>query len=489
MLGHRLKRWLYLTHRWVGIVTCLLFAMWFVSGLVMLYVPFPELKQSEWLAGQAPIAWSKVAIGPQQVVSGEGDVRSLALEMQGDAPVWRVAEWDGSSASYSAVNGARIAQVGKAEASRIASLFGRAPATGAELIYNDQWSVPGNFNRDRPLWKVSLGGEGGKVLYVSSRSGAVVLDTNERERFWNWLGSVPHWLYPRVLREFPEAWRQVVMWVSGPCIIGALAGLLIGILRIRPGRHRFSKNRVTPYRGWMKWHHVAGLVGGVFLATWIFSGWLSVDPGRFFDRGGVGDAERQVYAGNAPIAQTDLKRLAVLAPDARRVEFARGAGQAFIRIEALEGGDRNLDPATLKPFSSDQRAIRARAARLIPGGRIASITVLTEPDAYWYSVDDEVPLPVLRIKFDDRARTWAHIDPVTGELLGSIDARGRVYRWLYDGLHRLDFGPLLNHPPARQWMIWLLSLAGLVISISSIWIGWRRLRRPSRKKRVRAKAD
>jgi uncharacterized iron-regulated membrane protein len=279
------------------------------------------------------------------------------------------------------------------------------------------------------------------------------------------------------------------MWVSGPCIIGALAGLLIGILRIRPGRHRFSKNRVTPYRGWMKWHHVAGLVGGVFLATWIFSGGLSVDPGRFFDRGGVGDAERQVYAGNAPIAQTDLKRLAVLAPDARRVEFARGAGQAFIRIEAPEGGDRNLDPATLKPFSSDQRAIRARAARLIPGGRIASITVLTEPDAYWYSVDDEVPLPVLRIKFDDRARTWAHIDPVTGELLGSIDARGRVYRWLYDGLHRLDFGPLLDHPPARQWVIWLLSLAGLVISISSIWIGWRRLRRPSRKKRVRAKAD
>ena len=47
MLSHQLKRWLYLTHRWIGIVTCLLFAMWFVSGLVMLYVPFPELKPAE----------------------------------------------------------------------------------------------------------------------------------------------------------------------------------------------------------------------------------------------------------------------------------------------------------------------------------------------------------------------------------------------------------------------------------------------------------
>jgi uncharacterized iron-regulated membrane protein len=90
-------------------------------------------------------------------------------------------------------------------------------------------------------------------------------------------------------------------------------------------------------------------------------------------------------------------------------------------------------------------------------------------------------LPVWRIKFANRARTWVHIDPLTGELLGAIDARGRAYRWLYDGLHRWDLGPLLAHPPARRMFIWLLSLAGLVVSVSSIWIAWRRLRRPARK--------
>jgi hypothetical protein len=35
-LGKRLRRWLYLGHRWLGIVTCLLFATWFVSGVVMM---------------------------------------------------------------------------------------------------------------------------------------------------------------------------------------------------------------------------------------------------------------------------------------------------------------------------------------------------------------------------------------------------------------------------------------------------------------------
>ena len=152
----------------------------------------------------------------------------------------------------------------------------------------------------------------------------------------------------------------------------------------------------------------------------------------------------------------------------------------FVRIEAPGNADAAVDPVSLKPFAAEQADIRAGAARLVPAAHIASTEVLTEPDSYWYEVDDDVTLPVWRIKFDDPAHTWVHIDPLTGELLGSIDARGRAYRWLYDGLHRWDFGPLLAHSPARRVLIWLLSLAGLVISVSSIWIAWRRLRRPSR---------
>jgi hypothetical protein len=47
-------------------------------------------------------------------------------------------------------------------------------------------------------------------------------------------------------------------------------------------------------------------------------------------------------------------------------------------------------------------------------------------------------------------------------------------------LHRLDFGILLGHPPARQVVIWVLSIAGLIVSISSVVIGWRRVRREGR---------
>ena len=42
---------LQLLHRWLGITCCLFFAMWFASGAVMHWVPFPELSESERVAG------------------------------------------------------------------------------------------------------------------------------------------------------------------------------------------------------------------------------------------------------------------------------------------------------------------------------------------------------------------------------------------------------------------------------------------------------
>ena len=55
----RLRRWLYIVHRWIGIGTCLLFAMWFISGVVMMYVAFPQLTDTERWTASPPIAGTK----------------------------------------------------------------------------------------------------------------------------------------------------------------------------------------------------------------------------------------------------------------------------------------------------------------------------------------------------------------------------------------------------------------------------------------------
>jgi uncharacterized iron-regulated membrane protein len=107
---------------------------------------------------------------------------------------------------------------------------------------------------------------------------------------------------------------------------------------------------------------------------------------------------------------------------------------------------------------------------------------LSQFDAYWYAHHDERRLPVLRVGFDDAAESWFHIDPRNGDILSRADNSRRAYRWLYSGLHSLDFPLLLRYRPAWDIVTVLLSLIGLVVSISGIVIGWRRLRRHARQR-------
>ena len=44
------RRWTYLVHRWLGIGGCLLMLLWFVSGMVMLFIGYPKLTPGERLA-------------------------------------------------------------------------------------------------------------------------------------------------------------------------------------------------------------------------------------------------------------------------------------------------------------------------------------------------------------------------------------------------------------------------------------------------------
>jgi hypothetical protein len=334
--------------------------------------------------------------------------------------------------------------------------------------------VAGGFNRHRPLWKVTLDDPAGTQLYVSSTTGGAVQNSERTERFWNWLGSVPHWIYFTVLRQDNAVWRQVVMWVAGPCVAAAVTGMWIGLLRARFGQRRYRDGRITPYLGWMWWHHVAGLTGGVTLLAWIFSGWLSVDPFHFFDSPGIGNTERAAYAGASPTLPLEYARLARLSPDARQLTISWAAGRELLTLDQV-GAQVTIDAQTLRTPHLDRKRLQASAQKLVPGAHIGGVAMVKDPDAYWYEIGSRPTLPVLRIAFNDPARTWVHIDPQTGVLLGALDSKDRLYRWFFDLLHKWDFNGLTLHRPAWDILLWALSMVGLVTSISGIWIGWKRL--------------
>ncbi len=487
-LWKRARSWLYWLHRWTGIALCVLFVIWFVSGVVMMYVPFPSFRAEERVATGQPLAWRDVRIGPDVALStlaARSFPDEMRLEMAGGEPVYRMT-FDGERRAVSAATGATIGPVDAQEAARIARVFSGSAATSVALIDRDQWVVTRAFARIAPFWRVRLEDGRGTDIYVTRSTGEIVQNTDRRERFWNWLGAVPHWIYFEALRIHQEPWRQTVMWASGIGVVGAILGMWIGILRIRVGR-RYKSGAMSPYRGWMKWHHWGGLIGGVFLVTWVFSGWVSMSPFGGFGSGDAKEIERR-WAGrkNPRFAATDLSRLASVAKDAVELRFEFVGGRPFILV-AQRDGSTALDGVSARPFSPRRQAIEAQAAQAVPAGRLIGTTLLTHHDLYWYADgphSDGGRLPVLRLKFDDPEQSWLYVDPATGRLLSQSSTGRRTYRWLFGALHSFDLPALLAFRPARDVLMILLSAAGLTVSLSGVVVGWRHLVRLSRRRRT-----
>ncbi|NEU98623.1 PepSY domain-containing protein [Bradyrhizobium uaiense] len=479
-LIRRGRRWLYVVHRWIGIATCLLFAMWFISGLVMMYVAFPRLTDSERLTALPAILWNKVQVAPDSAMAIAGMEhypRDLRLSMMDDTPVYRVTGWKGAAVTISAIDGRVIDRITPEQALAVAGHHPQAVQPHLlETVTRDQWSVTARFNPLRPLYLIGLGDADGTELYVSSRSGEIALDTTRRERVWSWLGSIPHWIYPTVLRKDGPLWRDVVLWISGVCLVVAVTGFWIGILRLRLTR-RYADGAVSPYRGWMAWHHIAGLIGGVFVFTWMFSGWLSLNPGGAFSARGI---TREIAAGYSGHDTPDIVAGLQSSPSISAVEarFVWIGGRRLMLLDDNSGHRNVADPATGVPVTLARDEIIAAAGRAMPGAAVISSRQLNKADAYWYTLHHARELPVLRVGFDDPAHTWLHVSPVTGDILDRSDDSRRSYRWLFNALHSLDFPLLLRIWAARDVVVWLLSAIGTIVSISGIVIGWRRLRRP-----------
>ena len=88
----RALRWATLVHRWLGIPLSLLFVMWFGSGAVMLFVPFPSLSGAERLRVLPEIDAGEVVVPPRSVLSRiEGpaaEIGSLRLIGRGEELLW-----------------------------------------------------------------------------------------------------------------------------------------------------------------------------------------------------------------------------------------------------------------------------------------------------------------------------------------------------------------------------------------------------------------
>src|SRR5690606_26816618 len=143
------------------------------------------------------------------------------------------------------------------------------------------------------------------------------------------------------------------------------------------------------------------------------------------------------------------------------------------------GGRLLVDATTMRvrdePFPLE--ALLARLAAAAPHAPIAAHDLLDDYDSYYYSRGRQTPLPVLRVKLADPLETWVYIDPAVGRVLATVHRLERLERWLFNGLHSLDFAFWYDRRPLWDIGMILLSVGALATSTIGMYLGARRLRR------------
>jgi PepSY-associated TM region len=467
---HMILKSIIVVHRYVGVVLGVLMTVWCLSGFVMMYQPYPTTTQEERQAGLAPLDLSKATA--EMPFSADTTATSYRVEMLNGAPVLHMNGEDGPRA-FDLSTGVEVAPLSEAGIRQAVQTYATGNGiTGAitELgtLTVDQWSVQG-AKRWQPLWRATLDDPAGTWIYVNGKTGEIVQDVNAHERFWNWLGAIPHWLYPAVLRENVPVWTQVVIWSSTIGCFLVITGMIIGFVRLRG-----KSGQWWPYKRpmWMI-HHIVGTFAGIMVLTWTFSGLMTMSPWGLLESEGA--VTRQDLGGvmtwndmRAAIAAVKIDETAKLVA----IRSAPLLGKPRVFAHQSDGGEIRFDPAGRAPFR--QQELETGLAE--KGGLLASgkLEELATEDDYYYGHKQAIDLPVYRVTLSDPETTRVYFNAETGELAQLADGTSQRYRWFESGLHSLDFSFMRARP---VWdIVTLILLAAVTIACATgAWLSFTRI--------------
>lgn len=499
----------------MGVAFCLLFTWWFVSGFFMLYCGFPVVWDADRLHHAPPLDLSRARLSPEQAYKAIGlDIPpdQVRLAMFDGRPAYEF----GSSSEQTIVyadDGTIQDGYPAALNLRTAAAWAGQPADKAhleELSEPDQWTIGGEFAGERPIPKYSF--PDGQDVYVSRNSGQVLQYTTTASRIEGYLGPVAHWLYFRPLRKNVKLWSRIVIWSSGIGTIMALSGLLVGVLVYSPSKRYRLNGQPTgiPYSGAKRLHTIFGLFFGIVTCTWAFSGMLSMEPFPAYSfarsqdpaEGRIARALRSPEIDLAAFSDKTPATALAAAPSnlsVKQLEFVSfGGDPVYIAHGFINGHNAPatwiipIHGAPQEMFASEH-VIDAIKKGLAKSGAesIADVRTVSRYEAYYSdhtgNLHGQRPLPALFVRLSLQGNTGRgntgqgeagfYIDPRTASIVGHRSTQGWFNRWLYHGLHSLDFPWLYNQRPLWDIVILLLLAGGTALCVTSAIIGWNMLQR------------
>lgn len=476
-------------HKILGTLLSVLFLMWFISGMVMIYKRFPNVnriihKYQTSLPDSLPDIQLLSGVLPDSA-----SIRSLSIEMEREQALFNISTDKGKFrlSADTLLQEVKFGEVTFAEIESYAKRFANGNIARVDTLRQlEQWIPMSSFRSHFPIYKFIYDDPDKSYLYVSSTTGKALQFVTKSDRFWAWLGPIPHFLYFWQLRQDAKLWNSVVSWLSGLGAIMCLAGGVMGIYSYVVVWKRRKKFR-SPYKKWdFKWHHITGFFFGFFVFMFILSGFMSLNslPKWFMKNEDTTLSER--LFDEEPLVLNELQGdyraiLAAYPGEVKDISLKRYEDRQFYTVQTT---DKSLTVEVIgnevKPLRLTQQEVEGKMNKVL--GHPYTITLMTEPDNYYGGNPRRTPLPAYRIEVQDNDRTTLYVSAENGRTR-HYTARSRIERWIYPAFHTFKVKPFVGNPLARDIFLWILLIGGTVVSFTGVVLGIKYIKRLFTRKR------
>ena len=444
-------------HKLLGVLLCVLFFLWFATGIVMIYHGFPRASADKQLELLPTLATADMPDAAEL---------SVLLANQKDKTI--------SARTFETVTDTLEATIRS---------WCTAPVARIDTLKKlDQWIPFGSNRKELPIYKYHFDDPERHQLYLGSQTGRVLQFTSHKERVWAWLGAIPHWVYFTKLRQEQQLWLNSVKWAAG---IGCIMVILGFVLAIRVA---VRTRKTKPFKKkWYNWHYILGFVFGIFAITFAFSGMMSLaDMPEFLRKAPKTEQRRQDGRDRSLDTNRytlDYREALAAYPETKTLTWSDFKGYPYYTLTLAPKEHIFIDASTaeVKPFILTEEMVRCDMERQYRDSIPYTIELIDEFDRDYHTRKvAETSLPVYRVIVDDYMHTRWYYNPVTLEFR-RFDDDTRTRNWLYHKLHTLDFKFLTDHPVLWNIVMYALMLGGTALSVTGVVLSVRWIVRGIRK--------
>ncbi|MCM1490284.1 MAG: PepSY domain-containing protein [Muribaculum sp.] len=480
-------------HKISGLVIAIFFLMWFVSGIVLLYHKYPKVDEHDTYSHAEVLDLQNLpSIYDIPGMTDTTKIKTLSVSRNLGNTVWTISAASSrkdnamdkrskDDMSFIFTGDTLIAQkkITPAQIDSIACLWAASNAITKvdTLKERQQWILYDRFEKSLPILRYHFDNPDKTEIFISMKNGEVVQASTQSERFWAYLGAIPHKFYISGIRTNTERWKTIMLIGGLICLIAALSGMYIGIYYIfinKKKHHTFA----SPFKKRMwRYHHIAGLIFGIFLIGWGISGALSTQriPKWMVDYEGDYTLSATKLWSKKPLKLKDYKldyrKVFDKYSNVKSISWQHfGSTPAYLVIS----GDKEYyvdasQPDKVKPLEISKKEIEKAVRRYFGDDADFSMVLMEDYDEYYLSAKGQQPLPVWKIEIDNEDGSRIYICPSDG-YVKYLNENRMVKKWLFSACHYLDIKYFVLHNTLRYACLWILAIGCVFVIVTGVAI-------------------